>query len=202
MSHRSRRCPHLEQSRIGSNDSQNRVVCLRCHNVLFEHYFRECDETLIQLADRSGRPLSGQALARNARSTRQETPPPHQQASPEPMERIVEVPVTKVVRVPAEIRVVREETPVEVPVIQTLEKVVEVPVEKYVEVPKIVTKVVRRWSAWPPLTAGGPGIETAEAQTQTDWTMAQEVVVLEDSEGESYTYATVCGQAASSAGRS
>ena len=151
MSHRSRRCPHLEQSRSGSNEYQNRVVCLQCRKVLFVHYFRECDESLIQLADHQGRPLSGQALSRNARSVRRETPPPSQQASPEPSESTVtgtstvtvEVPVTKMIRVPAEIRVVREEVPVEVPVIKTEEKVVEVPVEKHVEVPKIITRVVR-----------------------------------------------------------
>ena len=114
----------------------------------------------------------------------------------------MEAPGTKVVRVPAEIRVVEKEVPViqtvEVP--KTVTRVVRVP--QVVEVP-IVRETARPASTPPPETpTSPPTVDTAEAQTQTEWAMAHEVVVLEDSEEEGFTYAAPTDRATSSAGRS
>jgi hypothetical protein len=53
-------CKRLRQSREGNNQYQKRVSCRGCGKVLFVHYFRECDDQQVILADREGKRLTGQ----------------------------------------------------------------------------------------------------------------------------------------------
>ena len=194
--------------------------CLQCGNVLFQHYFRECDESLIQLADQDGQPLTGQELVQSASSRQQAV---HHRAL-SPTDRVVEVPITKVVRVPAEIRVVEKD----VPVIQTVEQIVEKTVEVPVEVPEIMTRVIKvpqvvevpivrevtipaaepqpvapSASDQPPTASMVPPLpEATETHVQTEWTMADEVMIIQDSDEEEFSYETTIGRAMSSAAKS
>ena len=171
MSSRQRRCTHQRQSRQGSNQSQNRVVCLQCGKVLFLHVFKECDESLIQLADQNGDPLTGQELVQQQQ----------QQQQPPPTERVVEV--TKVVRVPAEIRI--QTRVIQVP------QVVEVPVVREVITPAAEPQpVAPSASAQPPAASrASPLPETMETSVQTEWTMVSEEWIIQDPDEEEYSYA-------------
>ena len=197
MINQPRPCLDHYQSRQGSNQYLNRVVWLQCRKVLFQHYFRECDESLIHLADRTGRPLTGQAFAEMANQAPVDEVPAAQEHVETVVEVPVEVPVTRVVRQPAQVRVV--EKTVEVPVIQTVEKTVEVPAvvfprHKVLKVPQVVQgPVVRERASEPVLPVvldaqvqtEWTTVQMIEALVQTDWTMTKEVVVAVESDTES-----------------
>ena len=143
----SSRCGHQRQGRDGSNNYVNRVVCRDCGKLLFIHLYRDCDESLVVLADKDGKRLTGNAFMERAQTTTSSS------ISAPPMVTIREVPVPQVVWIPAEPKY--PEKIVEVPVFTTVERIVEVPTvtewikieyidrEKLVEVPRIIMKVKR-----------------------------------------------------------
>jgi len=160
MSRSQRHCPHERQTRSGTNQVQNQVRCLTCGKVLFQHYFRECDENLVRLCDPEGNLLCGRDLGDHTSTAHTierriiekivEVPVPQEiekivevpvpqvvyveKIVEVPVEKVIEVPVPQLVRIPTEIRY--QEKVVEIPV----EKIIKVPVEKLVEVPKVEYK--------------------------------------------------------------
>jgi hypothetical protein len=116
---RRNRCEHYYQNRIGSNQHQNRVTCVQCGKVLFLHYFRECDESLVRFADTRGTPMTVQDLVHQ--QFRRSTPNPT-------------FPLDRVAIRTIEVPVIRERV-IEIPVVteRVIEKRIEVPVVQIVE---------------------------------------------------------------------
>lgn len=112
------RCEHYYQNRNGSNHLQNRVTCVQCGKLLFLHYFRECDESLVRFADMRGTPMTVQDLVHHQFPRTTSVPVTHERVTL----RTVEVPVYR-------------ERIVEVPVVteRVIEKRIEVPVVEIVE---------------------------------------------------------------------
>ena len=141
-----RRCAHpwQRQSRQGSNHWQNRVICLQCGKLLFIHWFRDCSESLIRLADTNGVEMTGAELNQRQQVRRNAPPPPpspapHSYGNHTPPEDVPMEPEMEPIYIPIE-KVV--ERIVQVPVVTEVEKIVEVPiqipVERIVEVERIV----------------------------------------------------------------
>jgi len=180
----SNRCGHLRQGRDGSNNYVNRVVCRDCGKLLFCHFYRDCNESLVVLMNKDGDRLTGEQFKFQQTTTSSTAESSRSAASASAavrtVERLIEVPVyrEKVIEVPMVVeKLIEKETIiekfVEVPVIQTVEKKIYeyVDREKLVEVPRVIFREREVRITTTPNT----NIEHKHVESQTDTPMEVDI---------------------------